>query len=415
MMGPLAKAMPTPRALLLAIALLLGGCGSLAKAPNLLYLSVGVNPDQAIDAEVLTDTRQRLDALKAGYRQLHPQTHFQFSLYPEQQLATAIRRRSRAGLGPDLLLVNGDTALQLLAAGLVEPFPAGRVNLKQFRSEELQRVRGPGGALAGLPLLVQTQVACFNRRRLKRAPATLDQLLAASAAGHPVGLSMEGFNLFWSVGSLGALEGFNQAIAGQDPTTAQRQGLTRWLAWLQSASAQQRVTFYPSQPTAEAEFRAGRLDWLPCRSTAVPQLRQALGPALGVAPLPSGPGGDSTPINRLRVLALGTSSSPKGRERALAFSRFSVNPLSQRNLTLGSQVVLPANRFVKVPVASSGELEAMVTSAQQGSGTNRLLELMHSNDPRVQRIQTLLTELVFGETPPPQASQALIAILRDPP
>ena len=47
-----------------------------------------------------------------------------------------------------------------------------------------------------------------------------------------------------------------------------------------------------------------------------------------------------------------------------------MNPLSQRNLTLGSQVVLPANRFVNVPVSSSAVLSAMVTSAQQGSQTN---------------------------------------------
>lgn len=134
-----------------------------------------------------------------------------------------------------------------------------------------------------------------------------------------------------------------------------------------------------------------------------------------MAPLPRGEGGDASPINTLRVLALGTNTSRNSRERALAFSHFSVNPLSQRNLTLGSQVVLPANRFVRVPVSSSAVLSAMVTSAQQGSQANSLVELIHSNDRRVAEIQNLLTTLVFGEVPPTRAGQNLVAILLNRP
>ena len=40
---------------------------------------------------------------------------------------------------------------------------------------------------------------------------------------------------------------------------------------------------------------------------------------------------------------------------------------------------------------------------------------MHSNDPRVAEIQTLLTKLVFGEVPPTSAGQSLVAILRNRP
>ena len=175
------------------------------------------------------------------------------------------------------------------------------------------------------------------------------------------------------------------------------------------------MTFYASHSSAEAEFQAGRLDWFPCRSSAIPRLRKTLGEGLGVAPLPGGEGGNASPINKLRVLALGTNASRSTRERALAFSRFSVNPMSQRNLTLGSQVLLPANRFVRVPVSSSATLRAMVTSVQQGSQINTLIKLMQSNDPRAAEIQTLLTTLVFGEIPPTKAGQSLVAILRSRP
>ena len=395
--------------------LLLLGCRAGDGLPNVLYLGVEVNPDETIDANLLTDTRQRLGDLEAGYRQLHPNTRFQVSLYREQDLAWAIQRRNRAGLGPDLLLLNGDTAVRLLEAGLIEPFPQTGTDLNLFDPQVLDRLRTPTGDLAGLPLLVQTQLACFNRRRLPAAPTTLEQLLDTSAKGHPVGLSMEAYNLFWTVGSLGAIDAIDTAAAGKQLSGSQQQAIERWLTWLQNANNQLRVTFYASHSSAEAEFQAGRLDWFPCRSSAIPRLRQALGGGLGVAPLPRGEGGDASPINKLRVLALGTNASRSSRERALAFSNYSVNPLSQRNLTLGSQVVLPANRFVRVPVSSSAVLSAMVTSAQQGSQTNTLVELVHTNDLRVAAIQTLLTTLVFGEVPPTTAGQSLVAILRNRP
>lgn len=390
----------------------LGGCTLGRELPNIVYVAIGANKDQLINAELKQALQEQLMKVGARYRQIHPDTHFQFGVYPEDQMVEVMRRRSRSGLVPDLLIVNGDTALRLRQAGLVDPFPIRKDQLAIFNDEELRRLRSPDGRLAGLPVLVQTQLSCFNRQRLSEPPATLQELLNASANGHPMGLSLDLYYLFWIVGSTGSLPAIDRAVLGQQLNPADRQAMTDWLAWLQNASNQQRVTFFPDQPTAEAEFKAGRIDWIPCRSTVLPQLRRVMGSALGVAPLPDGEGHRASPINRLRVLALGRSSSAAGRRRALNFSFYSVNPLTQRTLTLGSQTVLPANRFVTVPVQSSQVLSAMVAASNQGLQANSLVTLVHTNDPRIPRLQTLLTELVFGESSPEDASTELVQILQ---
>ncbi|MCP9788351.1 extracellular solute-binding protein [Cyanobium sp. Maggiore-St4-Cus] len=390
----------------------LGGCTLGRELPNIVYVAIGANKDQLINAELKQALQEQLMKVGARFRQIHPDTHFQFGVYPEDQMVEVMRRRSRSGLVPDLLIVNGDTALRLRQAGLVDPFPIRKDQLAIFNDEELRRLRSPDGRLAGLPVLVQTQLSCFNRQRLSEPPATLQELLNASANGHPMGLSLDLYYLFWIVGSTGSLPAIDRAVLGQQLNPADRQAMTDWLAWLQNASNQQRVTFFPDQPTAEAEFKAGRIDWIPCRSTVLPQLRRVMGSALGVAPLPDGEGHRASPINRLRVLALGRSSSAAGRRRALTFSFYSVNPLTQRTLTLGSQTVLPANRFVTVPVQSSQVLAAMVAASNQGLQANSLVTLVHTNDPRIPRLQTLLTELVFGESSPEDASTELVQILQ---
>jgi hypothetical protein len=115
------------------------------------------------------------------------------------------------------------------------------------------------------------------------------------------------------------------------------------------------------------------------------------------------------------VLALGNSSSAAGRARAISFARFTANPLMQRMITLGSQNMLPANRFVKVPVQSSLVLEALNTSNQQSDQLNTIVKAMHDDDARLTQAQALITELVFGEVSPQSTAQALIRLFGERP
>jgi len=390
----------------------LSGCSAAAHLPLELYIAIGSNPDQTINADLHDGIREQIQPLHQAFRRLHPNTFFQVSLYPETDLPQTLQQRNGSGLAPDLLYVNGNTALRMLQAGLVSPFPISATQRRQFNPEDLRRLELPDGRLAGLPVLVHTQVSCFNRRRMASPPRTVRELLATSAAGRPIGLSVDMGYLVWSVGSLGALPAFEQILSGQPATAAHRQAIAGWLSWLQEASVQQRVSIYPDQQTAEAELAAGRVDWIPCRSTALPSLRRRMGSSLAVAPLPDGNGHRASPFNRLRVMALGRNSSARARERALAFARYTVNPLTQRSLTLNSQITLPANRFVSVPVQSSQTLATLVQAADQGRQANALVALVHNNDPRLPELQNLLTDLVFGELRVPAATTRLIGILR---
>lgn len=403
------------RLLALFGALTLAGCGAGHQLPDVLFLTIGTNTDQTISAVLRQEMQERMGLVVQGYRQIHPDTHVQYSLVEETQMRATIRRRTQAGLGPDLIYLNGDTAVRLLQAGLVDPFPASASQLSDFDPEELQRLRTPDGRLAGLPVVVQTQLSCINRRRLPRTPTTLSELLAAGAAGHPLGLSVDLANLVWSAGSTGAIPALNRLALGQPISGADRSAIERWFTWLQNANSLQQVSFFADVQSVEAEFMAGRLAWMPCRSASLPHLRRAMGPALVVAPLPDGADGHrASPVNRLRVLALGRHSSARGRRRALAFALYSVNPLTQRTLTLGSQTVLPANRRVSVPVQSARTLKAMVTATEQGQQSNRLVALLNKEDGRMPAVQTLITALVFGEISPTAASAQLIQTLRPP-
>ena len=390
----------------------LAGCSTGRQAPTVLTIAIGIDNDQRVDTEQRQNFKERLETLLTEFRQLYPNTTVDMGLYPEETLISAIQRRSRSGLQPDLILMSGVTAQKMLKADLVDPYPANSTLLNNFEPSSLNRVRNDQGQLAGLPVLLMTQVSCFDRRRMPRPPKNLEALMAASASGQTVGLPVEPSNLLWTAGSLGALPALNQIVTGQTLGAEERSALVGWLRWLQQANGQQGVTFFTNQMAAESEFKTGQLSWIPCRSGSVPLLRKKLGTNLGIAPLPNGANGSmASPLNKVRVLALGRRSSSIGRQRALSFLQFIANPLSQRTLTMGSQTVLPGNRFVRVPVKSSQVLEAMATAAQQGKQNDVLTAHFNREERSKDNIQTVVTQLVFGEIKPETAADQLVRLL----
>jgi len=393
----------------------LGSCSPQGEPPVVLLIAIGTSQDQVINGQLHREFREQQKRLEQSFRQLHPSIRFRFSLYPEERLVETMRRRQWSGLEPDLFYVTSRAAHQLLGAGITTPYPAsaqqGRIEPTLLRLE-----RDRDGTLTGLPVLQQLHISCFNNRRLPQPPASLDALVAASAAGAPIGLPVNPENLFWTLGSTGALPAVTHVMSGNPPTKQDRQALGRWLAWLTNASNQQRVVFYGNQEMAEQELAEGRLAWIPCRSTTLPRLRQRLGTHLGVAPLPDGDNSMASPVNYIRVMALGRNSTPRARQAAMAFSTFAINPLVQRGVTLGSYTVLPVDRQISMPVSSSQTLSALVRARDQGLQTDQLMRLLRSGDQqRPAKLQALISEVVFGELSPEEATPRLINLLREKP
>ena len=285
------------------------------------------------------------------------------------------------------------------------------VVLDQLDAGSVVRARRRDGTLAGIPMELQPQVACFYRRRVRRSPTSLDELLAFSAKGMEVGLSLDAVNLAWTLGPLGAIDAVGNLRAGEPATAATQASLRGWLQWLRLADQQQHVTFYPTETELLKQLMAGALDWIPCRSINILRLRSRLGKNLGVAPLPSGPSGDATPITRERVLSFGVNSSPVQRQLALALARFAISPLHQREMVHGNQYVLPVNREVAPPVRSSSVLAAMVEGRQQSmrGATIRLVE--GSTKGKGEAWQALLTRFLFDDLSQQATLEGLIGLL----
>ena len=354
------------------------------------------------------------------FQALHPRVAVQITEVDQQDLRGFLSRANRRGLGPDLLLLRAPIANSLLAEGLVAPLPQSgplASSLAQVQPTELRRVSSSRG-LAGLPFFSNTTLACYDRRRVETAPTTVAGLLALAARGRPIGLGLEPTGIWWTAGALGSQQALMPLVTGQAaPATRQaadKAAITGWLRWLHQATLQSRVDIASGPQELSEALEHGRLAWIPCYSLVLRRLENHLGTHLGVAPLPAGPGGPPSPFTDLRVWSLGVDSSPSQRRLALALAEISLNPLVQRQITLQTRMVLPANRFVSIPVASSGRLAALAQAQEQSKRSSDLLLTPYSVDRAewvLPAVESVLSEVLVGVITPEQGAQKLMNLM----
>jgi arabinogalactan oligomer/maltooligosaccharide transport system substrate-binding protein len=380
------------------------------KLRGTLYIAVGIN-DEALDTELQSEVRRRMNQLQNLFRSLHPDVRLSVQVYPEATLPLELTIRNLAGLSPDLLVVNESTAQALNHAGLIRPIRLPASVTDQLDVVSVERTRLPDGRLVGVPLDLQPQLACFDRRRLPRSPATIDELVAESDRGLEVGLSLDAASIAWTLGPLGAIESVGAVMGGAPVTPLMRQRIGHWLGWLYATDQKRHITVFPTQSLLLEQLMKGELDWITCRSISLQRLRTRLGKHLGVAPLPSGPHGAASPITEERLMALGKSSSEGQRRLAEALARFAISPLRQRDLIQQGENVLPVNREVTPPVATSEEMAAMVASREQSLRSVSFKLVQKSNLLMQDEWVTLLTRFIFDDLDRQKVLDGLIEIL----
>jgi ABC-type glycerol-3-phosphate transport system substrate-binding protein len=372
--------------------------------------------------------------LVQDYQRLHPGVQLQISVLDEAHLEETLQRDRSRGLGPDLLVLRAPVANALLQQGLVERLddqPAWHRSQPLLEPALVERVSSAAG-VAGLPVYSLFTLACFDRQTVSQPPASLDELIGLAASGRPIGVAVDPIGIWWSAGALDAQDAMVPILTGNSRAatatatasasatatasaspTADRAALLAWLTWLRQLALQSRVDIASGPRELVEGLESGRLSWIPCYSASLSHLKRSMGKRLGVAPLPAGPAGPPTPFSTVMVMALGSDSSPPQRRLALQLAELSLDPLVQREITLQSQMVLPANRFVSVPVASSGRLAALEQAQRQFDQRSKLFKASYSAD-RLRRMEPLVEDLLWkvmlGVVTPQQGTEALLRL-----
>lgn len=282
---------------------------------------------------------------------------------------SVVRKRSDLGAGPDLILSREWLALQMARENLTEPSGLTSRDLAPFKILNLSDFQQKDG-YASLPLLLQPNLACYNRKSFKQAPATLAELLRRAEEGRVIGLSLVLDQVSWTGTGFGAqdpvLKLFDTPAdkpGGSSLSPADRTKVLAWFRWLYRANTNPNVQFSDTNEDLAERLMKRQADWISCNSAVVPILLKALGKDLGLSVFPGEQDGQpARAVARLQMISFGRDSSPGQRKAAEQFALFLLNDYSQNVVMSKTDGVLPVNGNVIIPSKRSPELAAFNAS-----------------------------------------------------
>ena len=404
-------------ALGISLAALTSGCSSW-RPPVVIKVVRTINNEETVsskDYERLREiTVEAIDHIKSVDPSIRPQ----LTLSSQKNFVDEIEAQTRSGFGPDLLITDSDTALELYQRKLVDPIEIDSEDRADTPSFLFDLVTAKDGQLVGRPVNQFVQLACFNKERLPSPPQTLEEMEKDSEDNN-FGMALQLKDLFWSAESFDAGDAMEAALAKLPPDTKRQANVTDWLRWLENASYQQNIRFLNDQRSLREAFVKGELDWITCWSSNLRELRNQMQEKLALAPLPKGPSKRPKATTKLQVWSLGRNSSRMQREKALVMIDFISKPWAQKTYALAGRNSLPVNRRAAAIVAAKipGGTEALLMYAQQSLKENAAKGQSKARvfrDPaRYRAISDALLDTIYDVSSPEESSQKILKSLRE--
>ena len=401
----------------IALAAFSAGCTSW-KPPVVIKVVRTIDNSETISSSDYERLREITEGAIDQIKSVDPTIRPQLTLSTQKNFVDEIDDQTRSGFGPDLLITDSDTALELYKRKLVDPielFPEDRADTPSFLFD---LVTAKDGQLVGRPVNQFVQLACFNKERLSSAPKTLEEM-EQNSEDNNFGMALQLKDLFWSAEAFDAGDAMEAALSKLPPDTERQANVTKWLQWLENASYQQNIRFLNNQRSLREALKAGELDWITCWSSSLRELREGMQDKLALAPLPKGPSTKLKAATKLQVWALGRNSSPAQREKALVMIDFITKPWAQKTYALAGRSSLPVNRKAAKIVASKipGGTEALVMYAKQSLKENAAKGQSKARvfrDPeRYETISDALLDTIYDVRSPEESTQNIIKSLRE--
>jgi len=308
----------------------------------------------------MDERAEALSQAKTKFEEMYPGVQVLLVGYPQEELYAHYVAATANGFGPDLLIAPSEWLPGLLAGGLVsavEPEIVGETS--NWFEEEIKRTVRSQDQIYAIPFSLSTWVFYYNKAAITRPATTLDELLVEAGEGAGVGIGSSFASALWGIGASGG-----RLYDDKGEVVIDIDGLTNWLTWLRNAQNKTSFVMSTNQEGLRQLFVRGELEYLVDESTGLSSLSAAMpSNALGVRPLPSGPGGSATPLLRTEALFFSPVSSARQHKAASILALFLAGK-EQQTLLMRRAGLVPAHREVRVNSRLNPEIYAFVTQSR---------------------------------------------------
>jgi arabinogalactan oligomer/maltooligosaccharide transport system substrate-binding protein len=279
------------------------------------------------------------------YQQIQPDVHIIFERISRQDLLKRFFPQYRAGLAPNLLLIDDDLMVRLIQANALLSLKIPPANLANIAPSALNRVTYKN-QIYGLPGAIFTKALCYNKKRIQDnpLPRTLEDVIAQSNAGYSFGIPSGFQETFWGLQLFGGRLLDTKGRLVLEPTQ-----WADWLSWLEIAKNSPNIILSVSYQAIIDSFTQGKIDYLVCNSSIIPELSQSLGADnLGVTTLPTQADQKAGPLLSTKNLAVPQNNSPTQNQIVLDFIQFATNEEQEKKRVISLRSFIPPNRNVQL-------------------------------------------------------------------
>jgi arabinogalactan oligomer / maltooligosaccharide transport system substrate-binding protein len=232
---------------------------------------------------------------------------------PFGELFTKYETEVSAGGGPDMFVAPNDNLGNEARGSLVAPLD------DLLTAEDLAGVTETGvegmkvdGVLYGVPESAKAVALYYNKSLVDTPATTTDELLEQVQGGTTMTNVISQYHMFGWSGAFGGelMDADGKCVADQGGWV----DALNYLLELKEAGA----TFNGDYATAEDAFKNGEAAYWVNGPWALADYKAILGDDLGVAVLPSGPGGDANPLNGIDGFYINPNSDNQASAVALA-------------------------------------------------------------------------------------------------
>ena len=398
----------------ITVSALLFGCTSTNKPANTLYIAYPL-PENEFNRSLKERSESQIKIHTQLFKQTNPDTRVVTVAYKANKMKKQITEDSRLNLGPDLIISDTLNLQLYYQDSLVSSFPNSPPWTQQY-DDVIKGLSTINEKLVGAPFAITPQVACYNNKVVKQPPKTIQELVELGASGIRIGLATNPIDIFWTAGSTGAIQEISSLITKQNQHK-QPLKIKEWLTWLRQAAYYQNISFYSNQTQLSNELTSNNLDWISCDSLQASAMKEKMGERLSIAILPNGVQTKAFTWPQIFAFGLGTNSSSTQRSLALSYVKSNTNAVGQRQLMLRNEGLLPANKNVDIPNASSKRLKALNDSWNEQSLSYleewpMIIQYL-SKSQNYLDVKKTLAELTSGVLSVDEAEQTLINFAKE--
>ena len=324
--------------------------------------------------------------------------------YSDSNIYKRYSEKVKEGLGPDLLLAHNFMIPALSKKNEIAAIPPNSIRIKEIRPKLLQATRA-NGTLYAIPFIINVQLLCVNKQKVKSTPQTFNELVELSRSGTSIAIGGNFLETIWG------LPGFNARLFGTNKSSPEdlKDGLSNWIKTLRKSDEEPNIALFKNSSLMTRYFAEGKISIINCESIDLPFLRDELGTEnLGISELPSINGKNSEPRLTGASFVLNPFANKNQTELALRFSNYAISVDQQQQIAINWNSLLPVNKNSDfnqelLPVRNTSE-KAFANSSEL---TEKELETMILN---YNSVQQLFQDATAGLIDPVNASNKIIEL-----